>query len=484
MKYSRFLLPAFASLMLSLNIACDDNVSNLGGSIASGEVSISIDSIEYDLKATTIENKSFDSRSGNILLGRINVPEYGRLDCSFVTRLLSISQLPDSISESKAAMDKFLEKLDSCAVQLFMNRGNFVGDSLAPQQTKVFLLNKQLPDNITNEYDPAGSYDPSDPLGVKNYTLVNLGAPDNSYLNYGNFIIRIPVDNQFAKDIFYKYVDDPDVFSWPAKFASFIPGLYVSSSFGTGCMASFSQLAVTAYYYNLAKEAEKNDDGTIVKDDEGNIVYKTVHKKDSIVLCTTAPEVLSSNRITYQPSASLLGKINNGKNIITTPGGFSTRFTFPAKDILSKYNEGNSNLSIISGLSMTIPADTIKNNYGIVGTPYLLMIKTSEMEKFFATNSVPDNLNSFYAAYSSTIGGYRFAGMRNYILDLIAKGTVEDSDVDFSLVPVNITLESSSTNSSYTYVTKCVPFTTQPTMTQLDTEKAIIVFTFSSQLIE
>ncbi len=484
MKSSRFLLPAVALLFAGAHIACDDNVSNIGGSIASGEVSISIDSLEYDLKAVSVANPSFDARSGNILLGKINVPEYGKLDCSFVTRLLSISQLPDSISESKEAMDKFLEKLDSCSVQLYMVRGNYVGDSLAPQQTKVFKLESQIPDNITNQYNPAGAYNPDKPLGVKNYTLANLGATDANYLKYENFIVSVPVEKQFAKDIFYKYVEDPEVFNWPSNFAQFIPGLYVSSSFGNGCMASFSQLAITAYYYHLSKVAEKNDDGTIKKDEAGNTVYKTVHAKDSMVLCTTAPEVLSSNRIDFKPSQSLLSRINNGETIITTPGGFTAQFTFPAEEILKKYKESNTNLSIISGLSMSIPADTVKNSYGLTGAPYMLLIKTSEVEKFFASNSIPDSKSSFYAAYNSAIGAYRFSGMRNYILDLIEKGKIDEEDVEFSLIPVYVSLESSSTNSSYTYVTKCVPYTTQPTITKLDTKNTVIVFTFSSQLVE
>ena len=101
MKSSRFLLPVTALILAASNFACEDEVSSIGGSIASGEVNITIDSLEFDLRARSISNPVFDARSGNILLGKINVPEYGRLDCSFVTRLLSISQLPDSIVESQ-----------------------------------------------------------------------------------------------------------------------------------------------------------------------------------------------------------------------------------------------------------------------------------------------------------------------------------------------------------------------------------------------
>ena len=484
MKSSRFFLPATALIFATAHMACEDNVSTIGGSIASGEVAIYIDSLPHNLQTELIDNSTFDARSGNILLGKINVPEYGRLDCSFVTRLLPLSELADSLSESRDVMDSFLAKIDSCAIQLYMVRGNFVGDSLSPQQAKVFRLDRQLPEGITNQFDPTGYYDPKNPLGVKSYTLVNLGQTDNDYLNYSDFQVNVPVDKNVAIDFFNKYYEDPEIFNWPSTFASYLPGLYVESSFGNGCLASFSQLALTAYYYNLGQESVKDDNGNVVKDDDGNTVYKSVHVKDSIVLCTTAPEVLSSNRIAYTPSQILLDRINAGENIITTPGGFTTKITFPAREIIQNYKDKDTNLSIISGLSMTIPADTVKNNYGISGASYMLMVKTSEAEKFFATNSIPDNLTSFYASYSSVLGGYRFSGMRNYILELLKKDEIKDEDVEFSLIPVSITMESGSSSSSVSYVTKCVPYTARPTMTKLETDKAIIVFTFSTQMME
>lgn len=482
MNLYRFIVPAMLLMITSLLTGCEKGVSPIGGSIASGEVSITIDSLEYDLKAVTFEESSFDARSGNVLLGRINVPEYGKLDCSFVTRLLSVTQLPDSLKDQEV-YDRFLSKLDSCAVQLYLVRGNFVGDSLAPQQAKVFLLNKQLPDNITNNFNPSGYYDPYSPLSVKNYTLSHAGATDNAFLNAGFYQIQMLVDKQFAIDIFDKYRSDPAIFNWPQDFATFIPGLYIENSFGKGCMASFSQLTLNAYFYKLAQQAKKDSDGNTVKDSDGNIIYETVHKKDSIVLCTTAPEVLSSNRILYTPSESLKQRIASGETILTTPGGFRTSFTFPAKEILEKYNDRDFNISVIGGLTMTIPADTVKNDYSLLGASDILMVKTSELDNFFATNSVPDNKTSFYASYNSAVGGYRFSSLRTYLLNLMAKDEILPEDVTFTLVPVSVTSETSSTG-SYTYVTKCVPYTARPTITKLDTQHARIVFTFSSQLID
>ena len=184
-------------------------------------------------------------------------------------------------------------------------------------------------------------------------------------------------------------------------------------------------------------------------------------------------------------SDQIKDRIAQGETIITTPGGYVSKFKFPAKEIIEKYKDSDRNLSIISGLSMSIPAEVVENDYGLGIAPYMMVIKTSEIDKFFAENKIPDNKTSFYAQYDSTNKRYYFSTLRTYLLDLIEKGTITDDDVDFSLIPVQITTES---NESYynttTYVTKCVPYTFYPTMTKLDTQNAQIVFTFSSQVID
>ena len=76
--------------------------------------------------------------------------------------------------------------------------------------------------------------------------------------------------------------------------------------------------------------------------------------------------------------------------------------------------------------------------------------------------------------------------MRTYILDLLKKEKLTDEDLDFTILPVSLTYETNSDyyGSSTSYVTKCSPYTIKPTMTRLHTDKATIVFTFSSQLLD
>ena len=86
--------------MLLTLTACEDEVSTIGQSIYDGTVTIKVDSIVGKIQAASFNGGDIDSRNATKLLGRINVPEYGSLDCSFVTEMMSASKMniPDSIS--------------------------------------------------------------------------------------------------------------------------------------------------------------------------------------------------------------------------------------------------------------------------------------------------------------------------------------------------------------------------------------------------
>ena len=68
---------AAALLSAGLMMSCGDDVSSLGGSLTTGEVSISVDSIVADVEARSIYYDSFDGRNLIKLLGRIKYcPKY------------------------------------------------------------------------------------------------------------------------------------------------------------------------------------------------------------------------------------------------------------------------------------------------------------------------------------------------------------------------------------------------------------------------
>lgn len=469
----RYILPAML-VACGLLSSCQDDVSDIGGSLTQGEVTITVDSLETDMHASTIFYDSFDGRNVTKLLGRLRVPEYGSLDCSFVSQLMSATKMniPDSITEND---------IDSIRLVLSVPKGSLTGDSLAPQQLRVYRLTKQLPAGITTAFDPTGYYDASSLLGTRSYTLSNIAKGDSAMKRATSVRIPVKMPRQLALDLFKRYRAGDPIFDWPATFNQYFPGIYVEQNFGNGCVSNISAAQVYTYWHYTALKYEMQPDST----------YKYVPHimRDSVCLLASQPEVLSSNLIKYDVSEQIKQLVADGKSIITTPGGYRVDIKFPVQRLIDVYQKNGDLLSVVSTLRMQIPASTIKNDYGLSVVPYLLMVKKSEREAFFNENKLPDGLTSFYAAYNTETGSYHFNSMRDYFLDVLEKvrkgEQVTDDDTDFSLVPVAVSLETvEGYNSSTVYVTKVQPYLTRPTMTQLATDRAVVSFIYTTQEID
>lgn len=465
----------FASLA-----SCEEDTTNVGSVIATGEVQISIETIPYDLEAKAIRIEKFDSKTGNLMVGNITSENYGSLDCSFITKLMCAANL--QIADSIFNLPDFIDRVDSCKLILGAQRDEIIGDSLAPQRLTVYKLTSELPSSseISNDFDPSPYYNPNDPFAVKNYTVSGIADSDSSFYRRTYVDITVDLPLQFGKDIFQTYKDSPEIFQWPQSMAKyFLPGLYVKSTFGNGCIANINSLFVGVYYYTLSENTTVND--------EGESVTTVKHVANVAIPFMTSPEVLSSNNISYVPSQNIEAKNSttnpNGEVVVTTPGGYIAEFEFPAEDLIRRFYESESHLSTVNDLMLYIPGEEFEEGLDVAQN--LLMIKSSDYEEFFANNKVPDNLNSFIGTYDPDKGQYFFSSLRSYFLNLLQKGTITEEDITFSLIPVEIETQSSSSyyNTS-TYVTKCTPLTSRPTLTLLKTNESEIVFSFSTQLID
>ncbi len=150
-------------------------------------------------------------------------------------------------------------------------QGGLTGDSLAPQQLEVYNLSKQLPNDISNDFDPEGYYNPSDLVGSKNYTVTNRNLSSDSLFNIANKssykTIGMSVPLEHGKRLLKAYKDTPETFQWPQTFAQYFPGLYVESSFGKGLIANLAGINFNIYYHNLEKttQVEDGDTTTVMK---------------------------------------------------------------------------------------------------------------------------------------------------------------------------------------------------------------------------
>lgn len=470
-KYSGILfLLAFIGIISS----CEDETTSIGSVISTGEVEINVDTFYFELNGHALPVKSFDSKTGNLMIGNIETTGYGRLNCSFVTRLMCSPKL--NVADS--LLDP--ERVDSCKLILGAQRDGIIGDSLAPQRFTIYPLTKQLPSDITNQFDPEGYYDPSIILGSRSYTLSEISRSDSAFYNNEYIELTVDLPTSFGKEIFEKYKNESEIFQWPQTMAeNFLPGLYVKSTYGKGSIANIESAFVAVFYYNLAETTTVEDSDTIVS---------VKHVTNVAFPFTVSPEVLSSNNILYEPSEQIVtrNETEDGNVVITTPGGYFATFDFPAQPLIERYKESNTHLSTVNELSLYIPAEAYSSTSGLSVVENLLMIKSSEYENFFLENKTPDNLTSFTGVYNPNTGRYYFASLRNYFLELLKKETLTKEDLEFTLVPVEI--ETETTSSYYgpgtTYITKCVPYSSKPTMTLLKTNESMVTFSFSTQMID
>lgn len=467
---NKFGLLCLAAATLCLSQSCEDDMSTIGSSLSRGEVSIVVDEVDFAIEASSVYTPGFDSRSTGNLLGHISVPEYGELGCSFVSRLMCAQSLaiPDSIT---------VDRVEGMKMIFSVARGAFTGDSLAPQQVRVYALTKQLPDDISSEFDPSGYYDESSLLGTRNYTLSALCPNDTTFRKASNVNIAVDLGKDMAVKVFEAYRRNPEPFAWPSTFAKYFPGIYVDPGFGRGCVANIS--AVNTYLYSSHRIMS-----TVIENDVAVPKEKTV--MDSVSVFATAPEVLNSNNIRLDVAQGVRDMADQGRCVLMSPAGYNVRMKFPLRQIIDSYQSGEHNLSVVNNLTLSVPVELVGNDYGIAPAPQLLMVKTSEMEKFFADNKTPDDKTSFWATYSADDECYNFTSMREYVLSFLRSGDeIKDEDVDFTIVPVAIATESvGAGDNSASVVVSCTPYMARPTLCVLDMEKAAITFTFSSQVIK
>lgn len=466
MKLRRiFPLISAAIVAAAAATSCTDETSPIGSSIDHGSVDVAVDSVFDDLSFTSVEVSTIDSRTTAALLGRLYAPDFGELYSSYVARMLSSSScpIPDSIG---------VDRVDSIRMVLTIPRGALTGDSLAPQQLKVFRLAKQLPDDIDNTFDPTGYYDPSAPIGIKNYTLSQIASKDSLFqIKDRPVSVYVTLPTQWAKDAYEEYKTNPQLFSWPQIFNKHFPGIYIQPSFGRGCMASISRVGVYVYYHYRYLQY-------YLEDSESKL--REINLPDSAMMFATAPETLSSNNIRFTPAPSVRDLAQKSP-VIAGPAGYNVAVRLPLQEAMRKFRTANYDQATVNTLTLTIPVHTPASSYGIGAPPNLLLIRKDKVEEFFANNKLPDDKTSFYAGYNPESGTYTFYGLRATLADHILNGTTPTAEEEeYVLIPVEITTD---TVYEITYVRTCEPYLAKPVLMQILTDKVQLRLTYSSQLI-
>ena len=266
------------------------------------------------------------------------------------------------------------------------------------------------------------------------------------------------------------YASHPEYYANGQIFSKEVfPGLYFENSFGSGRLTlialTFMSMHMRHIEYN--SETEKLD------------TLDAVHQYYMVT-----PEVINNNNLSISLADDVTKKIAEGKNMLVAPAGYEVNFEFPTRDILAKFNKHDSGLSVVNGLTLSIPADSLVNSDGVQAPPYVLMVLKKDRDTFFAENKLPDNITSFYASYNSSKQTYSFSGLRAYLLEMLEKEKVEDEDCLFSLIPVQVNFESISSGyygTTQQVESEVLPYLTAPVAAVVRLEDAEIKLTYSLQ---
>lgn len=450
----------------SIFTSCEDGTNSLGSSLVEDKSEVIADST-FTITARSISNPVIENRTLTQLIGSIQVAEFGSLSADYVTQFMPSTEL-DTTGVT-------VNDIDSIKLVLRFLGSEITGDSIVPMGIKVYPLIKNLPDTITSAFNPSigGYYDPAICWGSSIYTSNNVY--DDTIGVYDIHAISIKLPLELGKSIFTKYVESPETFFYPERFADFIPGVYITNSFGAGRVTNIFNTRLAIYYRSNQKYTNTVDE---VRD---TTLYR------SIIVGASSPEVITNNCLRYSIDSRLTDMADKGDALIIAPLGMETEMRFPFDKIVDTFNKNNTgSMAVVNSLSFFLPAEKIANQLGIEPPAQLLMVRKTERATYFNEDIVPDNKRAFIAYYSSSLGGYTVADMRPYLMNLINSGTPPtDDDCNFILTPIGLETET-YTNSSYqtvTVTTAIAPYIESPAMVKLLPDEAKIKLVISKETI-
>lgn len=432
----------------------------MGTILVGDEVTIVVDS-SFTLKGHSVATDAVLSRTVMQMLGNINVTDFGYLESDFVTQFMPSNTL-DTTNVTAA-------DVDSLKLVMLVSTGSFTGDSLALMGLEVYPLVKQINAPMYSNFDPTGYYD-STPIGSKVYSLTKSSEPDSLQKNaYYTIGVNLPVE--MGRKLFTEYVANPTAFSSPTAFAKIFPGLYIRNSYGSGRLTFIGNTTMQMFYHSNFVNDKGND--------------TTVYHVGNYFAVT--PEIVTNNDISLRLAPSITDRMSQGQSLIVAPAGTEVELTFPAPELINTYKTGTASaLGIVNNLALSIPVEEITNNSNIGAPQSVLLVLKKDRDSFFLENKLTDNLTSWTATLTQQADGslaYTFPDLRQYLVNLIAKGEVTEEDYTFSLVPVTIMVESNNDyyGNTQSTVTSINPYVSAPCMARIMIENAKIYFVYSKQ---
>ena len=411
--------------------SCEQDMSSVGMGMLPDEdqSNIYVDTIYFE--ASTIKLDSIYAKTMYGLLGEFYDPSYGNFKAGYACQFYA-----DSQTFREMAVD---DRIDS--IILGIQYSSFTGDSLTPMEVSVFPIIRPLEKNYYSNMNLEDYCDLSTPLGRQAFTVRNLNVSDSLNSDIKSIEVRLP------RELGQKLYDEwkkatPNAFGSLDAFTEFFPGIYITTTYGTGSIINAELTCIDVIYCAERTTQDVNgEDSTYIAEGAYSSFYAT-------------KEIIQTNAYSSSLDAQLLAP-NPEKVYIKTPGNIFTKITVPIPDIVEqmkgrKFTNAKFSLTALAqeewDYSLPFPGNggTQKSSARI---KKMLLINADSVTTFFENQLVADNRT----AYSTTMGFdyiYNFNNIANVIQDAMDKAP--DRNLELLVIPI-VTSTYTSQNTTVDY---------------------------------
>jgi hypothetical protein len=395
------------------------------------------------MKASTVRLDSVFAKTSECMLGEMYDPVYGHIKAEVLCQFYC----EEGFTFAQTPLNG---KIDSMELLIFhpLISGSLqaYGDTLTPMELTIYPIDRPLKKNFYTNDNPENYCDMTNPLGKSSYTAYDLSISDSirALDNYSPFI-RVKLPTELGQKIYDETIQNPSSFSNQDAFNEFFPGIYISNTYGSGCLIKTvgENINMRIFYDYVHEEKDQNGNDSIIH---------------AAQWFTVSKEVVQINRFVNSNIDQLLVD-NPTHTYIKSPAAVCTKLVLPTTEIS---REIDINDRFINGFTLNLkylPEDEWSFAYYPPGC--LLLLPEDSVISFFEKGSVENYSTSFvsfgYTSASSSEFGYN-PNTRTYsfgnISNLLKNHIDHSPDKDLSLYVIPITRRTSyysTGGSSYIY---------------------------------
>lgn len=425
MKFTKHILLILLSVIIV--ISCDQT-NSVGIQIQPQEDQIIVASDTFHINSENYYPEAISAQADTMILGEFYSAKYGPTKAELLVQLAPPVgyKFPDDAKNPTP---------DSLVLTMLYK--SWFGSAYSPLELSIYEINKKSIDYYTQYLSnllPGDFCDSSILMGKRIATSVDCtsGTPDTSSTHYIRYKFDETQLNRFFNLPHEAYENEKD-------FLNAFKGLYITTRYGNSTMLHLNEIGLYLYYHYTIN----------------------INGQDSIIKTSISypanKDVRQLNRL-YHHNIQSITACNDSINYIKSAGGIYPKITIPIGRIKERIYDkiGDQRKFNINAAEIHVEGIEFDDKDVYLDPPtYLLALTQEEYDIFIATNKIPQQTDStaIVAEYSYTSNSYTIDA--NYLLTKHLRQEMStDATLDMLLIPVDVTMSSSSSISKIKPLTK------------------------------